>query len=488
MSQKSNIICHRGDKMRKVELRMNEQEKYEVIKNLVEKKGNKERASKKLGISRRQVDRLIIAYKQKGKEAFVHGNRNRKPAIAKEQNLSNEIVLLYQNKYNSTNEEIDAFNFKHFHEKLKEEEGIDVSYTYVYKTLRKENILSPKVQKLTKKKIRMQELRAKKENKNKTEKELEEIANHSIGLEDAHPRRERKKYFGEEIQMDASVYVWFGNEKYHLHLSIDDATGIIVGGYFDKQETLKGYYNVFFQILTNYGIPYSFLTDNRTVFNYLSSNDKSAEKDVLTQFGYACKQLGVDLHTTSVSQAKGRIERLNETVQGRLPQELRMKGITTVEEANKFLVETFIPDFNKRFALPSNTFQSVFEEAPSLDVINYTLAVLTSRKLDNGNAIKFKGNYYQPYLNGELACFLPKTECLVINAFDGTLLVTIDDKVCELKKLESNVKTSTEIDVLENEEVSKKTKKKYIPPMSHPWKNASFKKYYERAHYQHAYA
>ena len=68
-------------------------------------------------------------------------------------------------------------------------------------------------------------------------------------------------------------------------------------------------------------------------------------------------------------------------------------------------------------------FKSVFEDAPSLEKINYTLAVLTSRKIDNGNSIKYQNKYYQPYLNNDLKCFTPRTECLVIKAYDGSLVV-----------------------------------------------------------------
>jgi hypothetical protein len=83
-------------------------------------------------------------------------------------------------------------------------------------------------------------------------------------------------------------------------------------------------------------------------------------------------------------------------------------------------------------------FPSVFETSPSDDVINYTLAVLTPRKIDNGNSIKFKNKYYQPYLNNELKCFKPKTEVLVINAFNNDLIVSIDENVYELKELSRN--------------------------------------------------
>ena len=93
------IICHWGDKMRKVELKMNEQEKYEVIKELVDHNGNKNRASKKLGISRRQIDRLIIKYKEGGKSVFVHGNRGHVPSKILDKSISEDIILLYKNKY-----------------------------------------------------------------------------------------------------------------------------------------------------------------------------------------------------------------------------------------------------------------------------------------------------------------------------------------------------------------------------------------------------
>ncbi len=238
--------------------------------------------------------------------------------------------------------------------------------------------------------------------------------------------------------------------------------------------------------MTNYGIPYKFITDNRTVFNYMSLNPdkRTSDKDILTQYGYACKQLGVDLETTSVSQAKGLIERNNGTFQGRLVQELRLNNITTIDEANSYLTEVFIPKFNAKFALNYKMFESVFEQSPSTEKINYTLAVLTPRKIDNGNSIKYYGQYYQPYLNNELKCFVPKTDCLVIKAFNGDLLVTIDEQVLELKELSRNERFSKNFDEI----VKKKEKKKYIPPMSHPWKLKSFLKQIEKSHNQHQYA
>ena len=466
--------------MRKVELRMNEQEKYEVIKELVDHNGNKNRASKKLGISRRQIDRLIIKYKENGKSAFIHGNRSKKPVNALDNSISEDIILLYKTKYYD-------FNFNHFKEFLKKDENLDVSYDFIYKNLTKAGILSPKARKKTKREFKKKQLlEEKKINNAMSDEQIDYIVNHEIALEDSHPRGEKPKYFGELIEQDGSIHEWFGGFKTCLHLAIDKATSTIVGAYFDKQETLNGYYNVFHQILINYGIPYKFLTDNRTVFNYMSLNPdkRTSDKDVLTQYGYACKQLGVELETTSVSQAKGLIERTNGTFQGRLVSELRLNNITTIDEANKYLIDVFVPYFNNRFALDYKKFESVFEQSPNEEIINYTLAVLTPRKIDNGNSIKYQNKYYQPYLNNQLKCFIPKTDCLVIKAFNGDLLVTIDEQVLELKELSRNERFSKEFD----EVPLTKEKKKYIPPMTHPWKLSSFLKQIEKSHNQHQYA
>ena len=259
--------------MRKVELRMNEQEKYETIKYVVEHNGSKKRASIKLGISIRQVNRLIIIYKEKGKAGFVHGNRTHKPINAFGNAISEDIILLYNNKYQD-------FNFRHFKDYLEEEENIKVSYDFIYKTLTKAGILSPKARKKTKREFKKKQLlEEKKINLAMSEETIEGIVNHEIALEDSHPRGEKPKFFGEVIEQDGSIHLWFDSVKSYLHLAIDKATSTIVGAWFDKQETLNGYYHVLCQILTNYGIPYSFLTDNRTVFNYMLLNpDKGLAK------------------------------------------------------------------------------------------------------------------------------------------------------------------------------------------------------------------
>ena len=253
-------------------------------------------------------------------------------------------------------------------------------------------ILSPKATKAKRKRIK-KELLAKKE-LTSSKKEAAAIQANLVAVEDAHSRRPRCAYFGEMQQMDATPYEWVSGQVWHLHLSVDDATGAITGAWFDTQETLNGYYHVLYQILSDYGIPYKLFTDRRAVFTYKKKNSPSLDEDTYTQFAYACKQLGVLLESSSVPQAKGRVERLNQTLQSRLPVGLRLAGITTIEDANEFL-NSYIKKFNAKFSLPIHSTRSVFEEQPSDEKINLILAVLNERTVDCGHCIQFQHDHYR---------------------------------------------------------------------------------------------
>lgn len=451
--------------IRKVILTLRENEKYEIIKKLIDTNGNKQTAALKIGCTKRTINRLIAGYKKSGKTFFVHGNHAHKPSttIPDETNLL--ILNLYQTKYFEA-------NLTHYQELLSDLENINVSVSTISSILRKEHILSPKAHRSTKKQMK-KELKALK-SKAKTKKQQAAIQSSILELEEAHPRHPRSAFFGEMIQMDASEYVWFGDVKTHLHIAVDDSTGSLVGAWFDTQETLNGYYNVLHQILTDYGIPYQFFTDNRTVFEYKRKAESNVEKDTFTQFGYACKQLGIDIRTSSIPQSKGRVERMNGTLQSRLPVELRLKGISSIDEANRFL-NSYIKKFNKRFALPVDSTKSVFETQPNSEKINLTLAVLSSRKIDNGSCFKYHNNYYLPVdANGHSVHHRKGTSVMVIKAFNDNLYGCIGEQVYALEKLPEHHLSSKAFELAA---LPQEPKKKYIPPMSHPWKKASFDKY-----------
>lgn len=445
---------------------MDEQKKYDVIRNLAEQGGSKDRAALTLGITKRHVNRLLKAYSEHGKAAFIHGNRGRKPATTIPDDTRAEIIDCYQNKYYGA-------NFTHFTELLASREHIFVSTQTVASILEKEYILSPRVTKPKKKRM-AKELRQK-QNAAKTQKEKDEIQKNIVAVEDAHTRRPRCAYFGELEQMDATPYEWVPGQIWHLHLAIDDATGRIVGGWFDTQETLNGYYHVFRQILVNYGIPYRFFTDRRTVFTYKKKNSPSLDEDTYTQFAYACRQLGVELESSSVPQAKGRVERLNQTLQSRLPVELRLAGITTMDAANEFL-NSYIKEFNGKFALPLNGIKSVFENQPPDEKINLILAVLDERTVDCGHCIQFEKQYYRMLdAHGTQVHYHKGTKVMVIKAFDGNLFCCVNDKdIYALAAVPKHEPKSKDFDA---DYEASKPKKQYIPAMNHPWRRSAFGKF-----------
>lgn len=447
--------------MKKEKLRMNEMEKYNVIKKLVETNGNKKRAAVKLNCTTRTVNRLIQRYKEFGKEGFIHGNRNRKPATAFSDQTKEFVTSLYINDFKDV-------NYEHFCEILEEDHHIKISSTTVNMWLRDSNVLSPKAHRKTKKAMKkLLKEQLKNTTSIKASNELKEKLE-TIHESQAHPRRPRCEYIGEMLQMDASEFYWIPEVKWHLHIAVDDATSAIHGAYFDTQETLNGYYHVFHQILTEYGIPCMFYTDRRTVFEYKRKDTLLDDEDTFTQFAYACKQLGVEIKTTSVAQAKGRVERMNQTLQSRLPVELRRANVKTLEQANEFL-KSYIKKFNEQFALQLNTNKSVYEQQPDPEKINCILAVISERTIDSGHCAKYKNSFYMPVDSHNIRCFYPyKTKCLMIEAFGGNLYMSVNDKIYATLKIETH--ECQKKDSQPSTDKKPKPKKKYIPPMDHPWR------------------
>lgn len=454
--------------MRKVELTLKENQKYQIIKKLVETNGNKERARIKLGFkSIRQINRLIAGYKEYGKEFFIHGNRGRKPKHALSEEFKDEIETLYTSKY------FDC-TYTQFTEFLAERENIFLSVPEVGQILRERYILSPRARKSTKKNLNKKLLLE--QQKAKSKKEISKLQSNIIAVQDAHPRQPRCIYFGEEIQTDACIHTWFGNTKTALHAAIDDSSGHVVSAYFDNQETLNGYYNIYYQILTKYGIPYLFKTDKRTVFEYNKKGTTSDEDNTFTQFAYACNQLGTSIETSSTPEFKPRIERLFESFQLRLIPELRLANITTIEEANAFL-PAFLDKYNSKFALCINDIKSVFEKQPSLQKINLTLAVLSRRTVDTGHSICFKKKYYRTVNSVGTPIYFGKgTKVMVIEAFDKNLYATVEDSIFALEEIPQTQTYSENFDEI----LPTEPKKIYIPRMIHPWKRKSFELFAEK--------
>lgn len=453
------------------ELTLNEQMKYTTAKEVVDLGCTDtaiRRGKTKLGCTRKTLQKYIRWYTSEDISLFSHQNKGRKPATTKSEETRKIVKQLYKDTYYNA-------SFTHFSEILKEDYNISISDGTLHSILKGALFVSPCSKKATKRKMEKKlRLIARKENLSKAESEHINTVFSILDDADAHPRRPRSKYFGEMIQMDASELVWVpGAEKWHLHVAIDDATSEVVGAWFDTQETLQGYYSVLYMILKIYGIPSLFRTDRRTVFEYSLLGKPDEEKDTFTQFAAACKTLGIEIEATSIAQHKGRVERLNRTLQGRIPVEFVRQGITTIEAANAFLWE-YLPKFNAQFSLKDekDLESSTFLEAPPEADINSILAVVSQRIIDAGHSIKYHNAYYQPcvqYSNGlRPRFFLKGTKALVIKAFDGMLLASIKEELYILKEVEQRKAYSKEFDP-EPSPVPKK-KKQYKPAPDHPWK------------------
>lgn len=455
------------------DLRPNELEKWHVAEEVVEL-GCSETAIRRgrvrLNCTRKTLLKYVAWFNSGDVSLFCHGNRGRTPSTTKDKDTKEQVKQLYRDKYNSA-------SFTHFGEILAEDYNIIISDGTLHTILKDACLISPCSHKVTRRAMekRLRQM-ARREHLSKTESENINAAFSILDGANAHPRRPRSKYFGELIQMDASEHRWVpGCGKWHLHAAIDDATSEVVGAYFDEQETLNGYYHVLYMILKLYGIPSRFRTDRRTVFEYSLLTKADEEKDTYTQFAAACQTLGIEIETSSIAQHKGRVERLNKTLQGRLPIEFIRNNITTIQEANKFLWE-YLPRFNAQFSLKDerDLQTSTFIQSPTEAEINSILAVVSQRVIDNGNSIKYNNNFYQPFI-AQRGSLQPRfynkgTKAFVIKAFDGSLLASIKDEIHILMEVEKRSSHSKEFD-------SSPPPKKRIPHKpgpNHPWRSQFF--------------
>jgi len=451
-------------------LRAHEQEKYDAAKDAVDLGCTDtaiRRGKARLGCTRKTFLKYLEWYKSGDLSRFSHGNKGKQPATTVDAATRELVVKLYREQFSNA-------SYTHFAEILREDHGIDVSDGTLHAILKGVLLVSPCSRKATKRRIE-KDLRslARKENLSKGESEHVNSALSILDGDSAHPRRPRRKYFGEMVQMDASEYVWVkGAGKWHLHVAVDDATSEVVGAWFDLQETLRGYFRVLYMILILYGIPSLFRTDRRTVFEYKLLGKPDEEKDTYTQFAGACRTLGIELEATSVPEHKGRVERMNRTLQTRVPVELARHGVTTIEEANAFLWE-YLPIFNAQFSLKDekDLEASTFLKSPPEDEVNIILAVVSHRTIDSGCCIKYHNGNYCPCATdakGQLRQrhFLKGTKVLVIEAFDGTLLANIKEEIFILTEVAKRSAYSKEFDP----EPAPKEKKQYVPGPDHPWR------------------
>jgi len=296
--------------------------------------------------SYRQSRRIVKKVRENGMLGVRHGNFGNRPHNKTSSEIEEDIRLLLKQDYYD-------FNLTHFGEMLIEKEGINVGKNIIHRIAKLHGLV-----------------------KNARRRASKRI----------HKPRARLPNEGMLVQFDGSVHGWFGDVVCDLIGGLDDATGKILALEFFHGETSLHCMKVMKEITVNYGVPSMYYLDGAGYFG-------KVDRDTETQIGRALEQLGSAVTIASSSQAKGKIERLWQTLQDRLIAELRFYQIHTLEEANKFLKEEFIPKFNAQFAVAPREKESHFKQTTheNLDTI---FCKKTKRKIGQGNNFSFGAETY----------------------------------------------------------------------------------------------
>jgi len=452
--------------MKNVNLTETEEYAFQATKRCVEGHLNVRRLAVELNATVRTARSYIAGFKKEGRGYFVHGNRGRPSPRRIPDGTRDVVVKLFTGKYNGA-------TYSHFAELLAVNEKLSFSEAFVRGLLRSRFFLSPKATKRTRRAVRHELSLLKKQPSAVIAPSALELAARLLTAAEAHPSRSRCKYFGELLQTDASDHVWFGAEITSLHIAVDDATSRVLGAYFDRQETLNGYFVMSSQVFTRYGVPACFLADRRTVFTYPKKSEEGSDRP--TQFGYMCKNLGIEIRTTSVAQAKGRVERMWSTLQQRLPIEMRLAGVTTIEQANAFL-PAFLEALNEQFGLPIPS-ESVFIPSPPAAELRLHLSVLTERTVDNGAALRYDNKTFRTVnAHGDPVYLAKGTVGAVAKTLDGALFFTVESQTFALEQIPDRAPFSKNFDPLP----MPTPRKVYIPQKNHPWRLPNFRAFVEK--------
>lgn len=345
----------------KISLSQEQLKTYKVINSFIDKVISRQQAAELLRLSTRQITRLKKGVLESGAESLIHKNTGRKPSHAFSKEKKEEILAIHSQS------EFEQVNFLHFQEILADRYDINISYTPLTSILKNSGIQSPKKKKMRKR---------------------------------TH-RRARRTHPGSLIQIDATPFEWFGgNQKFALHGAIDDATGQVVGLYMTQNECLLGYLEMMRQCCLDFGVPQSLYSDNHTIFRSPKTGKLSVEEMIagktvnLTQFGRSMHELGIDLIFAKTPQAKGRIERLWDTLQSRLPVEFAIRNIKTISEANEFLEKEYRTLLNQNFSVSSEG-ESLYVPLKEGVEIDEILCIKHKRKTDNAGAFSFKNRCFQ---------------------------------------------------------------------------------------------
>lgn len=400
------------------------------MQRLKAKRLKQREASQMLGISVRQVKRLYRSYLQRGAKGLVSQKRGK----ASNHRLSEEVVkqareLIYE-KYRD-------FGPTLAHEKLTEVHGLKFSDESVRKLMIAEGLWKPK--------------RAKRV--------------------ETHQMRERRACFGELVQIDGSDHDWFEGRgpRSTLLVYIDDATGQLLELWFVEHESFFGYGEATRHYVERYGKPIAFYSDKHGIFRVNQSQDLGTGEGI-TQFGRAMQELDIQILCANSPQAKGRVERANQTLQDRLVKQLRLEGISDRDTANAYL-ETFRQDFNRRFALPPRSSHDAHRPLLAKDDLELILSHQETRTLTKNLTLQYDRVIYQ--IQTERPSYaLRNAKVTVCQKANGKVNILYLNQPLDYTLFQSQPRQAVEVTSKTIDHELQHQEKTHKPAANHPWRRS----------------
>lgn len=399
-----------------------ELKRLQVIQEAIDKHMRHKTAAEIIGLSERQVRRVVKAVRQDGNRAIIHKARGRPSNRRTPEKIKDKAIKLYQKKYH-------GFGPLLASEKLRALDGIEVSDETVRKWLIEAGLWE------------------KKRNKSKHRQ-----------------WRQRKECFGQMLQIDGSHHDWLEGRGPALVLMgyIDDATSNVFGKFYDYEGT-KPAMESFKLYVRRYGLPQSVYLDKHTTYKspkeFTAEDALAGESRPMSQFARALNELGVEVIYAHSPQAKGRIERLFGTLQDRLVKEMRLQGIKTKEKANEFL-RGYLPVYNRRFRVCAANRTDVHVRLERGFVLEKYLCIKTQRTVRNDNTISLDSKLYQ------IEEKVKTRKVMIEERLNGSLRVTSDGVKLKCREIAERPKK-------ESPAPPAIARKPYIPAKDHPWRRPS---------------
>jgi transposase len=291
-----------------------------------------------------------------------------------------------------------------------------------------------------------------------------------------HPMRERRARLGELVQIDGSPHDWFEGraDRCTLLVFIDDATGKLLQLRFEPTETTLGYMHALHDHIVAHGLPVALYSDKHSIFRI---NAKEADPEAETQFGRATRELGIECIHANSPQAKGRVERANQTLQDRLPKEMRLAGISGIASANNWL-PGFVASFNRRFAvIPKDAVDAHIAYTGSAEELANILSVQTAKTLSKNLSFQHECNLIQVKISGT-GLAMRGAKVTLHDHFDGTRVLRWRNRKYTYTALTKEQRKTAEADgksinTRVEEALAKrctKNSKGHKPAAGHPWR------------------